>query len=137
MNRAEIKKAMIAQSLAARERREVPEININGEPLIAWFRPTSTGEMNAFRDRLTGNDPTAAIDLFIAKAENEDGTKIFRHDDRDWMLQDMGYLNAQKLLSYCTVGLPSAGPQDDKDADTGDAMLDTVENSEGTPGRDS
>lgn len=131
MNRDQIRAALAAQNRDARVRKEVPEIMVDGEPLVAFFAPINTGDMTELGDRIERGDPSSFVDLFIRKAQTESGAKIFEPADRVWLLETLPVTAANELLAHCAVGLELKAPAEGEnniDAQAAAHIRETEEN---------
>lgn len=106
MNRADIQKALQARSTAARLRHTITEItDEKGAPMVAYFRPMNTTDLIRFSDRLSAGDMSAFAEIFIAKAEDKDGGRIFDDGDHVWLLELLEPAETMGLLKYVSPNL--------------------------------
>lgn len=58
-----------------------------GQPTVIYSKPITLGELRRWYKGINGDDISVLVDVIIAKAENEDGERLFTLEDKQPLLR--------------------------------------------------
>ena len=58
-----------------------------GQPTVIYSKPITLGELRRWYKGINGDDISVLVDVIIAKAENDDGERLFTLEDKQPLLR--------------------------------------------------
>jgi hypothetical protein len=59
----------------------------SGQPTVIYSKPITLGELRRWYKGINGDDISVLVDVIIAKAENDDGERLFTLEDKQPLLR--------------------------------------------------
>lgn len=106
MNQEDLTAALRAKAFNSRKKHVFEFLDLGTGPLICYMRPFSIGDQHKYGRRIEEqNDVSAILELFIDKAENEQGEKLF---DKSMVQVFLDTLEVSVIatLAEAIVGVP-------------------------------
>ena len=118
----DILSALRQRAFKSRRKHVIKGLAPDGGDLEVWFRPFTIGDAHKYGKRLDGEDMSAIVELFVEKAEREDGNALFDKTAVPELLANLETDMLVQMSEMVTGGVL-----------TGDTLEGVEGNSAGTP----